>query len=345
MKCDCPFCCGRIPQHSHSNIPGDGGRLDPPSVVQAAGGAVADSSSAVAALPVAEDGAPVVGGASSLDFRHGLDVTDPGGGPARIAVDESEFTYGGTGDMTAEAIGSTVSAGSSGKPSDAAHRHAMPSAGTPAGGYGSAAAGSASTLLRSDAVLPKPTEADLSIADNTTANVSTTAHGFAPKLPNDATKYLDGTGAWTVPSGGGGGGTAGGTRCRATMSGDQTLSNATWTAIQFAGTDSFDPSGLHNPASNNTRITVDATGGWLLISSLGFNNSSSGDRYTAFAVNGSRIGHRPGFTPTSASETYMPNADVVSLSSGDYVELHAYQGSGGNLAAKSGTTLMVVRLW
>lgn len=46
------------------------------------------------------------------------------------------------------------------------------------------------------------TEAMLSIADNTTANVSTTAHGFAPKAPNDATKYLDGTGAYSVPAGG-----------------------------------------------------------------------------------------------------------------------------------------------
>lgn len=41
--------------------------------------------------------------------------------------------------------------------------------------------------------------------DITTLNVSTSAHGLAPKLPNDATKYLDGTGAYTVPAGGGGG--------------------------------------------------------------------------------------------------------------------------------------------
>jgi len=39
--------------------------------------------------------------------------------------------------------------------------------------------------------------------DITTLNVSTSAHGLAPKLPNDATKYLDGTGAYSVPAGGG----------------------------------------------------------------------------------------------------------------------------------------------
>jgi Repeat of unknown function (DUF5907) len=53
--------------------------------------------------------------------------------------------------------------------------------------------------------LEQVTDADLSTSDITTNNVSTTKHGFAPKAPNDATKYLDGTGAYSVPAGGGGG--------------------------------------------------------------------------------------------------------------------------------------------
>lgn len=44
-------------------------------------------------------------------------------------------------------------------------------------------------------------EADLSFTNITTNNVSTSKHGFAPILPNDATKYLDGTGAYSVPGG------------------------------------------------------------------------------------------------------------------------------------------------
>lgn len=46
----------------------------------------------------------------------------------------------------------------------------------------------------------QPTEADISFTDITTNNVSTTKHGYAPKLPNDATKYLDGTGSYSVPA-------------------------------------------------------------------------------------------------------------------------------------------------
>ena len=44
-------------------------------------------------------------------------------------------------------------------------------------------------------------EAQLSFTNITTNNVSTTKHGFVPILPNDATKFLNGTGAYSVPSG------------------------------------------------------------------------------------------------------------------------------------------------
>jgi len=37
--------------------------------------------------------------------------------------------------------------------------------------------------------------------DITTLDASTSAHGLAPKLPNNNAKYLDGTGAWTTPAG------------------------------------------------------------------------------------------------------------------------------------------------
>jgi hypothetical protein len=48
---------------------------------------------------------------------------------------------------------------------------------------------------------PTFAEVNLSLTDNSTNNVSTTKHGFAPKAPNDATKYLDGTGFYSVPAG------------------------------------------------------------------------------------------------------------------------------------------------
>lgn len=72
-----------------------------------------------------------------------------------------------------------------------------------------ASSGTTSTVLHGDAAGPPTfaavTESELSITDNTTGNVSITAHGFAPKAPNDSTKFLNGVGAYAVPAGGGSG--------------------------------------------------------------------------------------------------------------------------------------------
>jgi hypothetical protein len=43
-------------------------------------------------------------------------------------------------------------------------------------------------------------ETGLSLSDNTTNDVSTTKHGFAPKAPNDTTKFLRGDATWAVPN-------------------------------------------------------------------------------------------------------------------------------------------------
>lgn len=50
---------------------------------------------------------------------------------------------------------------------------------------------------------PNIVEADLSLSDNTTANSSTSQHGFLKKLDNNSAHFMDGTGAWSTPSGSG----------------------------------------------------------------------------------------------------------------------------------------------
>jgi len=44
------------------------------------------------------------------------------------------------------------------------------------------------------------TESNISLSDVLTDDVTITRHGFAPKLPNDATKFLNGVGAYSVPT-------------------------------------------------------------------------------------------------------------------------------------------------
>lgn len=45
-------------------------------------------------------------------------------------------------------------------------------------------------------------EADVTLSDNTTLNVSTSKHGLVPKLTNDTTKFLRDDGTFAVPAGG-----------------------------------------------------------------------------------------------------------------------------------------------
>ena len=66
------------------------------------------------------------------------------------------------------------------------------------------AIGGANTVLHGGASVPAYSavvEADITLAANTTNNVSTTKHGFAPTLSNLTTQFLRGDGAWAIPGG------------------------------------------------------------------------------------------------------------------------------------------------
>lgn len=53
--------------------------------------------------------------------------------------------------------------------------------------------------------LSQVNEGALAFTDIALANASTTKHGLMPKLPNDVTTYLDGTGKWSIPGAAGAG--------------------------------------------------------------------------------------------------------------------------------------------
>lgn len=65
--------------------------------------------------------------------------------------------------------------------------------------------GSVSATIASNAITTSKiadaniTEAKLLIADNTTANVSTSTHGFVPKAPNNASMFFRGDATWKAP--------------------------------------------------------------------------------------------------------------------------------------------------
>lgn len=116
------------------------------------------------------------------------------------------------------------------------------------------------------------------------------------------------------------------------------LVNSTWTTVLY-GAENWDTDGFHSIVSNTSRITIPAGlgGRYLVHLGVAFAPNSTGYRAIRCRINGAG-------TPTelqgqvassviqlteSASREYVLNA-------GDYIEVQAYQGSGGALNTADG---------
>jgi hypothetical protein len=144
---------------------------------------------------------------------------------------------------------------------------------------------------------------------------------------------------WATPSTG-----ASFVGANATKTANQSIANVTITSISFDGTDIIDTNGFHDPSTNNSRMTIPTGygGKYLIQSNLQFAANVTGGREVYIRKNGSTdlqviqsvVSSNTGSINMSISGTYA-------LVAGDYVEIRAYQSSGGSLdiwASNSGYT-------
>jgi hypothetical protein len=112
----------------------------------------------------------------------------------------------------------------------------------------------------------------------------------------------------------------------------QTLSNATETTLTYTS-EKYDTDAYFTVGTSNTRFTVPAgkAGKYLITATTGFVNNATGQRYAQIYVNGTgvNLAQTPGVS--ASIDVYTYNSYVVSLAVSDYVELKAYQNSGGSL--------------
>jgi hypothetical protein len=120
--------------------------------------------------------------------------------------------------------------------------------------------------------------------------------------------------------------------CQANHNANQSLTTGTWTTLSLNSED-WDSDGFHDTSTNNSRLTVPtgAGGKYLLAASVQFASNSAGLRGVRFLKGGTTVvGGLDLRNATSSTANFIVSA-VVNLSAGDYVELQAFQSSGGNL--------------
>lgn len=105
---------------------------------------------------------------------------------------------------------------------------------------------------------------------------------------------------------------------------------ASTTVYLSANSENFDNDGLHSTVTNTSRITIQKTGRYELISTVQFapEAAGSGVRNVKFRVNGTTTYESIQVVHTSTgSSAVLPGTRKLDLTAGDYVECGAFQSS------------------
>ena len=124
--------------------------------------------------------------------------------------------------------------------------------------------------------------------------------------------------------------------------------NATWEAVDLDAED-WDPFGMHDNVTNNSRVTIAVPGRYLVIVTTTWAANTTGIRGHGIATNGALGFNRLRFDAGSSGSNIftMQSMETLELAANDYVEMYAYQSSGGALNvlayANSGITRLEVQ--
>ena len=133
-----------------------------------------------------------------------------------------------------------------------------------------------------------------------------------------------------------------------TKSADQSITNATYTAISWDG-EGWDTNSYHDNSTNNSRITIPSgkAGKYLVEVNLNYaSNGAGGIRLVNIYKNGASTGDN-NFQTSSTFNTAAVRSVVMDLAVADYIQAYAYQDCGGALNVKAsslGTSMQVTYL-
>lgn len=132
--------------------------------------------------------------------------------------------------------------------------------------------------------------------------------------------------------------------CTTTGTTTQSIPNSTQTVINW-DFDYTDPAGLHNIASNNSAIYVKAAGWYQIQAQVQFVYNATGYREISLLKNGSSLDRTTAIVaPITGTAAYASTSILTYLIPGDYIEVRAFQNSGGALDVRTNQSAFSVAL-
>lgn len=125
-------------------------------------------------------------------------------------------------------------------------------------------------------------------------------------------------GLWTPPM------------CHVTHSAGQSIAHNSVAILAF-DTERYDPSGMHDTATNNSRVTIAAPGRYRLMAGVEWAANANGQRALNLKLNGTTVLASVLDSATAALGVRELVAIEYQLAAGDYIEVEVYQNSGGAL--------------
>ena len=125
--------------------------------------------------------------------------------------------------------------------------------------------------------------------------------------------------------------------CRVKQTSGQTVNDATPAIVTF-GAEDFDTDAMHDNATNNSRVTINTAGVYLIIASAAYTAGVSDDASMSLLKNGAGgIGGYVSWGPANTGAG-MTSTLLIELAVNDYIELSLYQNNSANTARTTSTT-------
>ena len=124
--------------------------------------------------------------------------------------------------------------------------------------------------------------------------------------------------------------------CRVYNSADQATVNGGFHTVAF-NSERWDTDSMHDTVTNNSRITINTAGVYVLHAHINWAASAAGERIVEFYVNGAtEIGLIRVNANSTGADTALTIAATYKFATTNYVQVRTYQTSGGSLNINSG---------